>query len=60
MPDLRFDKLFPDEFDDAYINAGGAYRGNINATGDHHQALRVAAEEAFNAGVKVGKDNPDA
>lgn len=60
MTDSRYDLLFPDEFDDAYITAAGAYRGNHNATGDHHQAIRAAAEEAFNAGVKVGRDNPDA
>jgi hypothetical protein len=51
-----FHKLYPEEFDDARIAAGGAYMGNLAATGSHHEALMAAVEEAFNAGVKVGRE----
>jgi hypothetical protein len=59
VADQDFHKLYPDEFDDAWITAGGAYMGCRAATGDHHAALRAVVEEAFNAGVKVGRENPD-
>jgi hypothetical protein len=29
--------------------------GNKAATGSHHEALLVAVQEAFNAGVQVGQ-----
>lgn len=45
-----------EESQDAWIEAGGAYMGTRAATGDHHDALQTAVTEAFNAGVKVGRE----
>lgn len=59
MADQEFHKLYSDEFDDAWCKAAGAYMGAKMATGSHLTALEAAAQEAFNAGVQVGKDNPD-
>lgn len=55
MSNQPWHKLYPDEFDDAHITAAGAYMGNHAATGSHHEALKVAVEEAFNAGFKAGE-----
>ena len=57
MEDQQFHKLYTEEFDDARINAAGAYRGNYNATSNHHEALTAAVEEAFNAGARVMMDH---
>jgi hypothetical protein len=54
MSDPQFHNLYPDEFQEAHIAAAGAYVGNKAATGSHHEALLVAVQEAFNAGVQVG------
>jgi hypothetical protein len=58
--DPQYHRLYPDQFTDAMLTASGAYMGNHAATGSHHQALTAAVAEAFNAGVQVGKDHPDA
>lgn len=57
--DPQYHRLFPDDYDEALIAAAGAYMGTKSATGMHGDALRAAAQEAFNAGVKVGRENPD-
>lgn len=57
MAEQDFHKLYPEEFEDAHIAAAGAYMGNKAATDSHHEALKMAVEEAFNAGVKVGRDD---
>lgn len=56
MADQEFHKLYPDEFEDAMLAAAGAYRGTYAANGLHGDAIRAATEEAFNAGVKVGRE----
>lgn len=56
VTDEDFHKLYPDEFHDALVTAGGAYMGHKAATGSHHEALIAAVQEAFNAGVKVGRE----
>jgi hypothetical protein len=56
VSDQEFHKLYPEEFDDARLEAGGAYMGTRAATGDHHEALNAAIVAAFNQGVKVGLD----
>jgi hypothetical protein len=58
--DPQYHRLHPEEFTDAMLTATGAYMGTRAATGSHQEALTAAVLEAFNAGVQVGRDNPEA
>lgn len=64
MADQEFHKLYPEEFENARLEAAGALIGwMLGKTGEGpywseamHEGFLYAAAEAFNAGVKVGRE----
>jgi hypothetical protein len=65
MADEQWHKLHPDEFEEAFMTAAGAYIGWLIAkegigpkwSEARNEAFRHAAKEAFNAGYRACLDS---